>query len=244
MKAILVDDEQNARLALSGLLTECFPQVEVVAECRDVPEAVKAIHKEKPDVVFLDISMPGYSGLELVQFFDEQDRTFAVIFVTAYSEYALNAFELSAVDYLLKPVRREALERALQKASNSVQSLTLLRENLEGNRFGKVALATGDGMTFVSLESIVYLKADGSYTHFVMDDGRRHTVTKKLAEFERLEQMGDFMRIHRSHLVNLHRVVKLLKQDGGTLVMDNGDQLSVSAERKSMLMARFGDLKL
>lgn len=115
MKSIIVDDEVNARLALRGILEENFPNIVILAESKDVPSAVKAIHEHKPDLVFLDISMPGYSGLELLKFFDESQINFKIIFVTAFSEYAINAFELSAVGYILKPVRIDALEKALQK---------------------------------------------------------------------------------------------------------------------------------
>ena len=113
MRAIIVDDELNARLALKGILEENFPEIEIVAENADVPSAVKSIHSFQPELVFLDIAMPGYSGLELLKFFDEKNINFKIIFVTAYAKYAINAFELSAVDYILKPVRIDALQRAL-----------------------------------------------------------------------------------------------------------------------------------
>ncbi|MEO7530559.1 MAG: response regulator, partial [Sediminibacterium sp.] len=115
IRAIIVDDEPNARRALRGLLEENFSQVEILAESKNVPEAVKAINKHKPDLVFLDIAMPGYSGFELLDFFDEQSLNFKIIFVTAYSEHSLRAFETSAVDYILKPVRLEHIARALKK---------------------------------------------------------------------------------------------------------------------------------
>ena len=116
IRAIIVDDEPNARRALQGLLEENFSQVEVVADCKNVPEAVKTINKLKPDLVFLDIAMPGYSGFELLDFFDEQHLNFKIIFVTAYSEHSLRAFETSAVDYILKPVDLGRFNKAVDKA--------------------------------------------------------------------------------------------------------------------------------
>ena len=247
MKAIIVDDELNARLSLRGILEENFPEIKIVTESKDVPSAVKAIHEFKPDLVFLDISMPGYSGLELLKFFGDNQITFKIIFVTAFSEYAINAFELSAVGYILKPVRVEALEKALHKVlenNNDLKKLKALQTNMENPLDKKVALNTGDGITFLELQNILYLKADGSYTHFYTIDRHRITVAKKISDFERLEAMGNFLRIHRSHIVNLTRIQKILKQDGGSVIMENGDCLSISAERKSGLYEKFQNFKL
>ncbi|WP_298116645.1 LytTR family DNA-binding domain-containing protein [Flavobacterium sp.] len=241
MRAIIVDDELNARLALRGIIEENFPEIEIVAENADVPNAVKSIHSFQPELVFLDIAMPGYSGLELLKFFDEKNINFKIIFVTAYTEYAINAFELSAVDYILKPVRIDALQRALSKVndSKSSESLKVLQSNLDVPQNKKIALNTGDGITFIELQDILYLKADGSYTHFFISNKNKITVSKKIAEFERLEQVSNFMRIHRSHIINLERIQKILKQDGGTVIMDNGDELSISADRKAALLEKF-----
>lgn len=240
MKAIIVDDELNARLALRGILEENFPDVNILDECQNVPDAVISIQKNKPEVVFLDISMPGYSGLELFDFF-EDDINFKVIFVTAYDEYAINAFEKSAIDYILKPVRITALERALKKAFDSGNTLDALRKNMESTSSKKIALNTGDGLVFLSLDDIIYLKADGSYTHFITRDGKKITVSKKISEFEKLERMGAFLRIHRSQMINYNCVKKILKQDGGTVVMDNGAELSISAEKKQALLALYNN---
>ncbi|MFN3756834.1 MAG: LytR/AlgR family response regulator transcription factor [Flavobacterium sp.] len=245
MNVIIVDDEKNARLALRGILEENFPEVIILDECVDVPSAVKSIHKHQPDLVFLDISMPGYSGLELFRFFDDEELHFKVVFVTAYQEYALNAFELSAIDYILKPVRVEALKRALQKVSHhQLMNIKVLQSHLEPSLPKKVALKTGDGLTFLLLNDIIYLKADGSYTHFVTSNGKKIIVSKKIADFERLEQMGSFLRIHRSHLINYNRIQKIMKQDGGTVVMDNGDLLSISTDKKQQLLDLFERNKL
>ena len=248
MKAIIVDDELNARLSLRGILEENFPEIQILAESKDVPSAVTCIHEHKPDLVFLDISMPGYSGLELLKFFDESQITFKIIFVTAFSEYAINAFELSAVGYILKPVRVDALKKALNKVimvnNNDLEKLKTLQNNMENPLEKKVALNTGDGITFLELHNILYLKADGSYTHFYTTDRHRITVAKKISDFERLEAMGNFLRIHRSHIVNLSRIQKILKQDGGMVIMENGEILSISAERKNNLYNKFQDFKL
>jgi two-component system, LytTR family, response regulator len=240
MNAIIVDDELNARLALRGILEENFHDVNILDECQNVPDAVISIQKNKPEVVFLDISMPGYSGLELFDFF-EDDINFNVIFVTAYNEYAINAFEKSAVDYILKPVRITALERALKRVKEARTKIDVLRENMESTSSKKIALSTGDGLIFLRLDGIIYLKADGSYTHFITRDGEKITVSKKISEFEKLEKMGTFLRIHRSQMINYNCVKKILKQDGGSVVMENGAELSISSEKKQALLALYNN---
>ncbi|MGY6557980.1 MAG: LytR/AlgR family response regulator transcription factor [Nitritalea sp.] len=245
IRALIVDDEPMARMALKGILSRHFSQVAVLDEAKSLPEAVKLIHKHKPDVVFLDIEMPGYSGLEILDFFPEQQVDFRIIFVTAYQDYALKAFELSAVDYLLKPVQQEALERALQKVVPQLQArLQTLKENLAEDKPKKITLQTGEGILFIPLRDIIYLKADGSYTHFHLDDGKKITVSKRLQEYERIMDMGKFMRIHRSHIINLDQIAKITKEDGGAVHMSNGEMLSISNEKKQLLMHHFERQKL
>lgn len=236
MKAIIVDDELNARLALSGILEENFPDVEIIDMCQNIPDAVISINKNKPELVFLDISMPGYSGLELFNFFDDKFE-FKVIFVTAYNEYALDAFEKSAVDYILKPVRITDLERALNKLhSKTSESIENLRDKMDVGTNKKVVLNTGEGLIFLVLDDILYLKADGAYTHFITREDRKITVTKKISDFEKLETMGSFLRIHRSQMINYNCIKKIVKQNGGRVIMDNGDELAISIEKKQVLL--------
>ncbi len=245
MKVLIVDDETNARLALRGILELHFPEIDIAGEAKDLPEAVRKIHQIQPDVVFLDIEMPGYSGLELVNFFESDQISFKIVFVTAYSEYALQAFEISAIDYLLKPIRKEQIGRALEKLTpTSKLQMEALRENLDDAAHKRIALQLSDGLLFVELNDVLYLVADGSYTHIHLRDGQKLTVTKKLLEYEKLEQWGNFMRIHRSHIINLSMISRILKQDGGIVVMCDGKQFSISNDKKQALMTRFDENKL
>lgn len=240
MRSIIVDDEKNARLALRGILEEGFPEIEVIDECIDVPSAVKSINKNKPDLVFLDISMPGYSGLELLKFFDDDSISFKVIFVTAHSEYAINAFELSAVDYILKPIQFQKLQKAIEKVKNTTkQNIQPLQENLEAASPKKIALTLIDGVAFYELDKIIYLKAEGSYTTFFLENGQKIMVSKRLAEFERLEAISSYLRIHRSHIINYNKISKILKHAGGSVVMENEHELSISSDKKAILMEKF-----
>lgn len=242
---ILVDDEPIARMSLRGMLETYFPNISIKGEAKNLPDAIKLIHQYKPTIVFLDIEMPGYSGLEILNFFHDQQLHSKIIFVTAYEEYALKAFELSAVDYLLKPIQKEALERALVKIqATPKENLQVLQENLTHQKPKRITLQTGDGLLFLKLDEILYLKADGSYTHFYLENNEKITVSKRLQEYEKLLELGSFMRIHRSHMINLEHIKKITKEDGGGVLMCNGELLSISQEKKAELLTFFGNNKL
>lgn len=237
LSCVIIDDEGKARRILETMLHEHCPEVQVVATAEDVPSGVKVIQKHKPDVVFLDIEMPGYTGFQLLEFFEQPD--FEVIFTTAYSEYALQAFQVSAVDYLLKPIQIDQLRASVEKAirlhgnSQVMERLTALRENMEESTLQKIALPVSDGLRFVPLKEILYLKADGSYTNIFLLDGSRILISKKIKEFENtLSPRNNFFRTHRSYIINLGRIKNYIRQDGGYIVMENGDEVDLSRERK------------
>lgn len=241
IKAIIVDDEPNARKALRGMLNEQFEEVLVLADCGNVPEAVKMINRFKPDLIFLDIDMPGYSGFELLDFFDEQQIWFKIIFVTAYSEYSLKAFESSAVDYILKPVRLEHMKRAMRKVninSPSPIQYKVLRENFNLQNERKVVLQTSETIYVVNQDDIIFIQAEGSYTKIVTVSHGILTITKKLAEFEYLETDASFFRAHRSYLVNLNHIKRIDKRDF-LLVMSNEAQVQLAQDKKALLIERF-----
>jgi two-component system LytT family response regulator len=242
IRAIIVDDEPNARRALRGLLEENFAQVEIIADCKNVPEAVKAINKHKPDLVFLDIAMPGYSGFELLDFFDEQHLNFKIIFVTAYSEHSLRAFETSAVDYILKPVHLEHITRALKKISSDEQindnkQYQVLKENFSSHPEKKIVLQTAETIFVVKMEDIIYMQAEGSYTRFYTTSHGVLTITKKLIDFEYLENSGPFFRTHRSYIVNLNHIKKVDKKEF-ILVMNNDAEVYLAQDKKNLLLEK------
>jgi len=165
MKAILIDDEIQARKLLQNLILNFLPDVEVVAECGDLPNGVKAIRKHKADLVFLDIEMPGHSGLELLDFFSPEELTFSVIFTTAYSQYAIRAFKLNAIDYLLKPLDPEEVVAAVgraRKQKTTREQLAGLKQAGENQSYARIAVPVGQSLHFVDLSNVVYFKADNS----------------------------------------------------------------------------------
>jgi len=231
-KAIVIDDEERARNGLRQLLALSCPDVEVVADCADVPSAVIAINRHRPDVVFLDIEMPQYSGLELFNFFRDVD--FGVIFVTAYSEFAIRAFELNAIDYLLKPVDGEKLKNAVSKLERrNTERYVALQEGYARQEFHRIALPVSDGLLFVEVAHIMLLEAEGAYTHVYLHDGSTLLVSKRLIFFEQVLGDRPFMiRVHRSFMVNFNHVTKYSKAES-LLSLDNGKTIPVPKEKKA-----------
>ncbi len=241
LRAVLIDDEPAATRSLSKLLELFCPHVKVEASAENVPEGVRAIEAHQPDVVFLDIEMPGYSGFELLQFFKQV--SFEIVFVTAYEAFAVKAFEVSAVDYLLKPVQPEALQSAVDKVREKRQQqhiqarLTALEDNLQSRELQKLGLPMSDGLVFVATQDILYLEADGSYTHVRTQDGQTHLVSKPLKFFaDALNDHSDFFRSHRSFLVNL-RHCQTLKRGSRVLQLEDGSTLPIARNQRKALEA-------
>ena len=241
IRALIIDDEQPAREVMRELLTSYTPEVEVVGECVNVPDAVLAIKKNKPDVVFLDIEMPNYTGFELLSFFDKVD--FEIIFVTAYSEHALKAFEVSAVDYVLKPVRISLLKKAvanlkLRIDAQSMQArLDALKENMEQEKLRKIAIPLAEGVQFVYIKDISHIEAQRSYAKIVKLNGTSITTSKPLSYYvEIINDAENFMRVHRSYYINLNLVASYVK-GSNKLVMENGLEVNIARDRKAEVEA-------
>lgn len=240
MKAIIIDDEKRARVSLKLLLDEFCPSLEVVADCENLPEGIKAIHKHKPDLILLDIEMPGHSGLELLDFFDENEVNFSIIFTTAYNEYALQAFKFSAIDYLLKPINPDQLVEAiarLEKQKQKFENFKILKENIIQNRSSKIAVPSGNNLIFIDTSKILYIKAEGSYAEVFSCDETRNLVSRNLKNFEDiLCTSKKFVRVHKSYLVNFEYVTAFHKSDGGSLELNTGVHIPVSVEKVQDIM--------
>lgn len=234
LRAIIVDDEPAARNILEIMLQEHNAEIQVVDSCADVMAAVKSINHLKPDVVFLDIEMPGYSGFQLVELFKEPE--FEIIFTTAYAQHAIRAFEVSAVGYLLKPIDEDKLALVVDKLKSKQsmqQRIELLRENLNEPTPKKIALPVAEGLLFVALQNIEYLEADGSYTNLFLEDGSKLLISKKMGEFEHLLTLENrFFRPHRSFIINLNHIKQYIKHDGGHILMNCGGIINLSRDKK------------
>lgn len=245
-KAILVDDEPECLRNLAHDLRLHCTDVEIVAQCDNGKDAIKAIHLNDPDVVFLDIDMPFINGFDLLEMVHDVD--FEVIFTTAYDKYAIQAFRISAVDYLLKPIDIVALKEAVEKLriltekrdpSKQIKFLIQQIKDLENNNVRKIALPTFDGMEFIRLEDILYCQSDGAYSYVFFLDGRKLYISKTLRYLEDALCNFHFFRVHNSYIVNLNQVRKYSKSDGGLLVLSNGEKVRVSRSKKDELLDLF-----
>lgn len=248
INAIIIDDEERARNTLSSLLLNYCPEINVLATCANVPDGVLAINKHKPDVVFLDIEMPDYNGFELLGFFREID--FDIIFVTAYSEYAIKAFEISAVDYILKPIDIDQLKNSVEKLkqkklhSQMQEQIELLKESYKGDDIRKIALSMSNGLTFVEIADIILLEADGAYTTFYLKDGQKIVVSKKLKFYEDiLSNRSFFFRTHRSYVINVNYIKKYSRSENAIL-MDNDFSVTISRDRKQEFETLLKELRV
>lgn len=225
MKAILIDDEKHARVNLKLIIKEYLPEIEIVSECENLPEGVKAIRKTNPDLVLLDIEMPGHSGLELLDFFDEDETNFHIIFTTAYNEYAMQAFKFSAVDYLLKPINPEELLKAvkrLKKQIDKIENLKLLKANLFREKIERIAIPSANSFIFVDISDIIYIKAEGAYSEVFCKNSQKHLVSRNLKNFEDiLCENENFCRVHKSFIINLNFVSAYHKSNGGSIELKN-----------------------
>lgn len=218
-KAIVVDDEPAARNVVESLLRRQHPEIKVLAKCKDVMEAVAAIREHKPDVVFLDVQMPEFAGYELVHFFDE--ITFEIIFVTAYDQFAIKAFELSAVDYLVKPIDRTRFSEAVEKLKDRLgqeelkHNYQLLLETIQSNELGKMVVPELGVKRVIDLKELVAIEAKGAYSNLILRDQNPILVSKNLSQFEAIlpgEQV--FFRSHKSWIINLFCLERVDKGKG------------------------------
>ena len=215
LTAIIVDDEESARNVLSNLITRFCPEIKVLTSCSNVLDAVKEIKRHKPDVVFLDIEMPNYAGYELVSFFEEVN--FDIIFVTAYDQYAIKAFEISAVDYLLKPIEIERLKGAVKKLvpkSKSAISDTrykALTENLKTEELTKIVISQAGLHEIVAVKDIIAIEAQESYS-CLYTLTNKFLVSRNLKHYETIFlNNSSFFRTHKSWIINYPHLNKFSK---------------------------------
>jgi two-component system LytT family response regulator len=247
IKAVIVDDEANIREAVARMVRNCCPNVTIVALAEGVKSAVAAINEHEADLVISDIRMDDGSGFDIVRHFEKPD--FRIIFMSASLDYAIKAIKFNAVDYLVKPIDEKELTVAVNKAGELIR----FEENLKQQALGesikdlskshRLVLKTTDQVHVVNVEDIIRVEADSNYSSFYMQDSRKIVVSKALKEYEEQLIEHGFHRIHKSHLVNIHKMSYLDKADGGFLVMTDGARVPVASRKKDMLMELFEGLE-
>jgi two-component system, LytTR family, response regulator len=245
MKAIIVDDEIHCVKSLMWDLKEVAPEVQVVATASSGEEGLTAINQNNPDVVFLDVSMPGMNGFEILE--QISDINFSIIFTTAYDQYASMAFRKSAIDYLVKPVDKHELLDAIRKVTLQLAKdpdtspiINLLKNYRQPEALQRIAFPTRDGYEFIHPDHITYLEAEGSYTKVYLSENRNMLISKSLGDLAEMLPVELFIRIHHSYIVNKESITHFLRTDGGYVQLKTGIRLMVSKSRKNSVLDKLG----
>ena len=246
LKAILVDDEKDSREILSNYLKKYCAKVDLLAQCKNIQEAESAIGEHQPDLVFLDIEMPFGTGFDLLE--NLQEINFETVFVTAYDNYAIQALNMSAAYYILKPIDIDELIKSVdriyeerRKDKDSSHIKVLLENFKQGeNKPRKILLPTFEGFEIVSLDQIIYCEADDNFTKIHLKGlSKPLLISKTLKYFEDLLPSDYFVRIHRSSLINTNYVIRYTKGKGGYVTMENQIELEVSPKKKPQFLEAF-----
>jgi len=241
--AIIVDDEPYSCEGLATLLERYCPDIKLLDACYSGADALKAIKEQIPDLLFLDIEMPGMNGFEMLQRLPAIN--FSVIFTTSYDQYAIKAIKFSALDYLLKPVDKDDLQAAVKKAMHKSQEtlpqqIEILLQKLDHPSISvnKIAIPTMEGLQMLFVENIIRCSSDSNYTILFLKNKQKVIASRTLKEIEEMLEDYPFLRVHHSYLVNLNEIEKYIKGDGGYLLMSDGSNIDVSRSRKEALIKK------
>ncbi|HLK29173.1 MAG TPA: LytTR family DNA-binding domain-containing protein [Puia sp.] len=249
-RAIIIDDEQNNIDNLIKLLQKYCPDVIISAAAMNADDGRKIIIEQKPDLIFLDIQMPGKNGFDLLKSLSNHD--FEIIFVTAFDKYGIQAVKFAAIDYLLKPINIEELKQAVNKAIGKtkqkkqnlqLENLLQLLQETQQKQEHRIALPTAKEIRFARTEDIIRCESSNNYTSFFLASGEKLIVSKPIYEYEELLSDYGFIRCHQSHLVNKKFIKSLLKEDGGFLLLEDNSQIPVSRQKKDYIKTLLAKIK-
>jgi two-component system LytT family response regulator len=241
LRTVIIDDEPDSVQLLKLQLTQCCPQVEIVETFTNAVKALDKIEKLQPDILFLDVEMPVISGFELLARLSHLD--FGVIFITAYNQYALKAFRVNALDYLVKPIDSneliEAVEKAVKKVKPTSMQLNQLQKQMKGEKATRIALPGQNGISFIELDEIVFVEASNNYSKLVLTDKKAFTISKTLKDVQDVLEESHFLRVHRQYIINLNHL-KYFNRNKSLLIMDNGMDLPIAKNQKERLIEKYG----
>lgn len=248
LNAVLIDDENNALEVLKMQLIQFCKGINVVATCHGGAKGIEAIKEFRPDVVFLDIEMPHVNGFDVIK--ATEGYPYEVIFTTAYDQFAIKAFKVAALDYLLKPIDIAELQSSVERiktkkgGDNLEQKIQTLFQQLQKPQrlTDKIALPLGEAMQLVLPDEITRCESDSNYTHVFLANGKKITIAKTLKEVEQNIYGGPFFRIHQSHLVNINHISKYIKGDNAYVIMKDGTQIGISRNKKEAFLETFRKL--
>lgn len=234
IKAVIVDDERKGTLTLSKLLEVHCPEVELKGVALNCEEGIAQVKKHQPDLVFLDIEMQGETGFDLLKQFPDPD--FTLIFVTAHSQYAIKGYKHSAIDYLLKPIDTDELKTAICKVKKAVQFNSHSGITVATSR--GIEIPSSDGLIYLSQPKIIRLQANGAYTHFYLENNEEHIVSYNIKKYEDKLDGELFMRVHKSHIINLSKVKKFQRLNGYFALMTDGSKIEIARRHKESFFER------
>lgn len=241
---IIIDDEQKNIKLLQQMLEMHCRSVQVIGSSSDAKQGLQMIEEFQPPLVFLDVEMPHLNGFDLLK--KLEPISFEVIFVTAYSQYAVEAFEHHATGYITKPINTEKLVAAVNTAIKRIEEksinknlFSLLEQTNKQSAPDKIPLSTTNGLVFVKIADILYCESSGNYTHFFLAGDKKIVVSRQLGEYEKLLPENNFTRIHDKYIINLNYIKEYIKGSGGEVVLENGRELPVATRRKEDFLARF-----
>ena len=243
LRAIIIDDEPDCCESLSILLKRNCPDVNIAGTFYSAEKALVAINEINPQLIFLDIEMPNMNGFEMLEKLPAIN--FELIFTTSYDQYAIKAIRFSALDYLLKPIDREELQKAVKKVKNRLQKpltqqleILLQKINHTNSSIQRIALPTMEGLKLVPVDSIISCASEGNYTIFLTKDKQKIVVSRPLKEVEEMLEEHSFFRVHHSYMVNMNEIDRFIKSEGGYLIMSDGSTVDVSRSKKDQLLKK------
>lgn len=240
LKVIIIEDEKRNADALITLINEFCEDVIVVATAENVKDGYKAIKTHLPDLVFLDVELPGGNGFTLFDYYDNPPE-FSVIFTTAYSEYAIQAFDVDAVDYLTKPVGIQKLKRAIKRVRDAkekdlaTKNLPPEKKTTVDNTESRIPISTGNTIIYQKINNIIRCHGDNNYTTIYFDNKSKIVISKTLKHYDDELIKHNFFRCHKSHLINLNKVKKFYHTER-ILLMEDDSKVEVSTRKKEILM--------
>jgi two-component system, LytTR family, response regulator len=247
LNVVIIDDEPDAVKFIQGIIAEYCPYLLVTGTANSAREGVTVINQVRPDLVFLDVQMPHGSGFDLLASFPE--KSFDVVFITAFNHYAIQAIKFSAVDYILKPVNISELIDAVKKVELKRSSreyrnfdFNSLLENIKTPVPSKLAIPTTDGIEYLNTSEIIRVEADRSYSWFHLTDKRKYLVSRNLKEYQELLQDLSFFRPHNSHLINMIYVKKFIRHEGGYIEMMDGSNVPISRGKRDLFLLQMSKI--
>lgn len=248
IKAVIIDDEVKTHKIISNIIQEHCHEIKIIATAENVADGIKVIKENLPDIVFLDINMPDGTGFDVLK--NLNFHNFKLIFITAYEENALQAIKFSAIDFILKPIDVFDFINAVKKAVTSLEKdseqikIKSFLSNFDNisKKTKKIVLKTSDNIYIVNIQNIIRCQSENNYTIFFLNDNRKIIISKTLKDYNELLENYDFIRIHRSHLINLNYIERFEKRDTGFVYMKDNSKIPVSHRKKDVLLKSFENL--